>query len=603
MDILDQIVLVNSPLLILAGPGMGKTYTLAYKIKHLVKNKDGEKIKPDEITVITFTNEAAINMRKRISSDSDEKVYIEQELQPSVICTMHKLGHRIIKDNYSELGLENNFNVLSSGYLKDVLIKDCSQIVGAERNHAKETITCRQEGKCTKTESLKCNICSEYKKLLRKFNYIDHDDQVLLACELLKNNKNILQREQTKARYLLVDEYQDINYAQWELINLLSTGKTENLFVVGDDYQSIYGFRGGSPKYIRNFVNDYAPNAEVHRLTVSRRCPPHIFKGAFHMVHKYNSGDIKFLENLEFKNKGSSLINVCEFKHHNLEADFIARKVREIGPSYDVLILVPDYNFSKPIKSALRKKFIDFSCDFDLEKTELYLITVLLNWLKNKSDNFNLRVLIEDIINRGLSDIPGKQTEFVGTEDNKNKREIAFRQISNFWKEVGKKKTLYMKLKTLKKDDSFKKLIDTITLLKDVYGQENDTAIFLSTIIKKLNIWKNISNFSDELNSIVEEIKGLTMISGECSVRVLTIRKAKGLEADYVFIVGLENNILPRNTGLEEDSRLLYVSMTRAKKELYLLHSEIRDRNITKVKTAGRSEFINAIPTEFKNLL
>lgn len=260
MNILDEIVQINKPLLILAGPGMGKTYTLAYKIKYLVKNKDGEKIRPDEITVITFTNEAAINMRKRISSDADERVYIEQELQPSVICTMHKLGHRIIKDNYAQFGLEKNFGVLSSGHLKEVLVMDCSQIVGAERKDAKETIICRQEGKCVENESLKCKICSEYTNLLRKFNHIDHDDQVLLACKLLKSNKKILENEHKKAKYLLVDEYQDINYAQWELISLLSEGKTESLFVVGDDYQSIYGFRGGSPKYIRNFGNDYAPN-------------------------------------------------------------------------------------------------------------------------------------------------------------------------------------------------------------------------------------------------------------------------------------------------------------------------------------------------------
>lgn len=118
-----------------------------------------------------------------------------------------------------------------------------------------------------------------------------------------------------------------------------------------------------------------------------------------------------------------------------------------------------------------------------------------------------------------------------------------------------------------------------------------------------MRIWRNIGNFSEELNSAVEEIQNIAVSPGECNVRILTMKKAKGLQADYVFIVGLENNILPRiNAGKpdkEEDSRLLYVSMTRAKKELFLLHSEARDQDITKVRISGRSEFLDAIPDKY----
>ena len=224
MNILDKIVQIKNPLLILAGPGSGKTHAMAYKLKYLV---EVQKVKPDEICVITFTNEAAINMRKKISSKSNEEVHISQELQPSNICTMHKLGHRIIKDNYSKLGLNKDFEILSSGDLKDILMMDCSQILGAKRQDAVDTISCRQRGECNPTKSFKCKLCSEYTKLLRKFNYIDHDAQILFACKLLKDNKDILINEQNRAKYLLVDEYQDINYAQWELIKLLDKEKTE----------------------------------------------------------------------------------------------------------------------------------------------------------------------------------------------------------------------------------------------------------------------------------------------------------------------------------------------------------------------------------------
>jgi DNA helicase-2/ATP-dependent DNA helicase PcrA len=597
--ILDKLVRINKPLLILAGPGMGKTHALAYKMKYLIKE---EEVGKDEITVITFTNEAAINMRKKISLEGDE-TYIEPERQPSVICTMHKLCHGIIKNYYSKVGLNKGFKVVPSQNLKEILIKDCAQIVGGKRKDGEETIICRQRGKCDETFCLKCIICSQYTELMRRFNYIDHDDQISLASKLLREDEYILKKEQRGAKYLLVDEYQDINYAQWELIKLLSKGNTDNLLVVGDDYQSIYGFRGGDPEYIRNFGNDYAPDAVIQHLLTSWRCPPNILKGAFYMVHKYNGGDIKILDKFAFKNKSDAKIKVGKFPHHNPEAGFIAWQIKEIGPSYDVLILVPRLSYTSPIKRELRKNFIDFSCEYDLEKTDLYLINILLNWLKNPANNFDLRILIEEIINRAASDIPALQTEFRGKEETRKKREDAFKQISNFWKEVGEGKTLYSKIKTLKENEQFKKLVEVITTLRNAHELKTDIIRFISEAIDKLKIWRNIQSFSEELNSAIEEIKNLTIPSGECSVRILTMKKAKGLQADYVFIVGMENNILPRENASDadkqEDSRLLYVSMTRAKKELYLLHSETRDRDITKVEIGQRSEFIDVIPPQY----
>jgi len=598
--ILDELVRIDKPLLILAGPGMGKTYALAYKMRYLINVKGVSK---NEITVITFTNEAAINMRKRISTEGNE-TYIEPDKQPTIIWTMHKLCHRILKKYYWKVRLEKNFEVIPTQNLKEILLKDCAQIVGGERKDALETMICRQKGKCNRKSCLKCDICSKYEELLRRFNYIDHDDQISLVCELLRNNEGILSKIQKATKYLLVDEYQDINHAQWELIKLLSKGNTNNLFVVGDDYQSIYGFRGGDPKYIRNFVNDYAPNAVVRHLLKNWRCPPNIIKGAFHMVQKYNGGDIKILDKFTFESESDTKIKTVNFVYQNPEAASIARKIKEIGPSYDVLVLVPRLSYTEPIKRELRKNYIDFSCEYALEKTDLYIIHILLNWLRNPTDNFNLRILIEEIINRGASDIPALQTEYRGKEKTLKKREDAFKQISNFWMELGKGKTLYTKLKTLKENEQFSKLVEIVTTLRKAHESKADIIGFISETVDKLKIWnKNIQNFSKELDSAVEEIKSLAIPSGESSVRVLTMKKAKGLQADYVFIVGIENNILPRKNAnsadKEEDSRLLYVSMTRAKKELYLLHSEKRSRDITKVEIDGKSEFIQSIPPPY----
>jgi len=598
MDVLDELVRINKPLLVLAGPGMGKTEALAYKIKYLVKEL---KVDKNEITVITFTNEAAINMRKRISKEG--MTYVEPESQPEAICTMHKLCNDVIKNNLFEARLSKGFKVLPSQNLKKILISDCAQIVGGKREDGKEPLLCRQRGRCEKTESLKCTICSAYENLLRRFNYIDHDDQLLLACKLLKENEGILRKVQRRAKYLLVDEYQDINFAQWELIKLLSEENTKNLFIVGDDYQSIYGFRGGDPKFIRNFKKDYQPDAEIRYLPISYRCPPNIFKGAFCMVYKYNKGDKNRVKDLTFENKRETHINIWNFNHNNVEAAYVAKTIKEIGPSYDALILVPDADYIPSIRNALRKRYVNFICEYDIEKAELYTIYVLLKWLKNPGDNFHFRILLEEIINRGVSDIPGLQTDWVGKEENRKKRENAFNQISNLWREVGKGKTLYTQLKILGGEELFTKLAGIISTLRQAYDNKDDIITFISNVIEKLRIWRNTDNFSEELISAVEEIQNIAVSPREFNVRVLTTKKAKGLEADYVFIVGLENNILPRidasDSDKEEDSRLLYVSMTRAKKELFLLHSEVRDQDITKVPLGGRSEFLDAIPDKF----
>jgi DNA helicase-2/ATP-dependent DNA helicase PcrA len=597
-EYLEELIQIKKPLLLLAGPGTGKTHAMAYKMRHLIK-KEG--VPRDDILVITFTNEAAISMRKKISSEGDKSTYIEPELQPQAIWTMHKLGNMIIREHYAELGLDEATEVVPSEPLRQILIRDSAQLAGAKRVDAKATILCRQQGECQRTDNLKCKICVQYEKLLRESRLIDHDDQIFLACKLLHARDDILRKIQQRAKYLLVDEYQDINYAQWDLIRQLTKGNTKNLFVVGDDYQSIYSFRGGKPTYIKNFVTDYAPDAVVKPLLTSWRCPEKIFKGAFHMVNKYYGDGIGVLGDMTFANKSSVKIKTIEFDYQNSEATYIATTVKGLGPSQDVLILIPWLEYAEPIKRALRSAHINYSCEYDLEETDTYLIHILLNWLFNTSDDLSLRLLIEEIIDKGASDIPAKQSEIAGTEETKRKREDAFKEISSYWIERKDRYSLYKKIKILGKQEQFKKLAEIITgLRKASKGEASD---FIVDMMTKLKVWRQLAGFREENRSICEEIKSLCTPPGEIGVRIMKRNKAKGLQADYVFLVGLENGVWPMEAAnaLEkaEDSRLLYVSMTRAKKALYLFCSKARERKITKKAIAGRSEFIDAIPQEY----
>ena len=260
---------IEGPALLLAGPGTGKTYTLGLRLKYLVEEK---KVSPDNITVITFTSEAAKNMRIRISDPEKEALYLPYTKQPSNIITMHSLGFKIIRAYPDKVELQDPIKVIPGDLEKSIILGDAAQIAVHPRALGFEVSSCRQIGDCQRSESPKCAVCDVYKAILRRCSFLDYDEQILLAVELLESDSGILKEYQNRTQHLLVDEYQDINNAQYKLIKLLSNGQEDGLFVVGDDDQSIYSWRGGSPKYIREFDKDFQSNAKVIPLNKSYRC-------------------------------------------------------------------------------------------------------------------------------------------------------------------------------------------------------------------------------------------------------------------------------------------------------------------------------------------
>lgn len=274
---------LSGPLLLLAGPGTGKTYNLAKRIKYLVENKN---VQPNNITVITFTAAAARNMQDRISDHSITDLYIPNEKQPKMICTMHSLGNRIIMEKSSDLGFKETLQVINSDRLQKLIFEDAAQLVEFNRSDGMEAQKCRQYGECNRTDEKKCKICKKYEEILRSCSAIDYNDQILLACTLLKQDALLLEKYQSYCKNLLVDEYQDINVAQFELIRLLTKGQGNGLFVVGDDDQSIYSWRGGSPRFIRKFTEYFGQGAQVKPLQKSFRCHPNLLKGAVSIVFK-----------------------------------------------------------------------------------------------------------------------------------------------------------------------------------------------------------------------------------------------------------------------------------------------------------------------------
>jgi len=187
----DEPYKISGPLLLLAGPGTAKTYRLAERIKYLVEE---EKIAPENITVITFTGSAARNMHERISDPSKPELFISHEKQPKMIRTMHSLGYKILRERASDLGLNENIRVVYSDRLRDILVGDAAQLAGFNRDDSRETAKCRQIGNCNPSDDRKCKICKRYQNILRSCSAIDYDDQILLACKILKEDSELLKR-------------------------------------------------------------------------------------------------------------------------------------------------------------------------------------------------------------------------------------------------------------------------------------------------------------------------------------------------------------------------------------------------------------------------
>ena len=383
------------PILLLAGPGTGKTYQMAKRIKFLIEELKAD---PSEISIITFTIEAARNMRERLThADID----LPKDRHPEIISTMHSLGNSIIGSMPEKFGLPEDFKVLTEKSQREVLLQDAARLAVYDREKWKLADNCRVKGDCTeKLKAEKCKICRVYKRILRKCSRIDYDDQILLVCKVLNQQPETKAEWQKRTRYLLVDEYQDINQAQCELIQLLSEGQTTGLFAVGDDDQSIYSFRGGSPEYIRDFEDYYGEKAKIGRLKKSWRCPEHLLKGARAMVTNYYKDSVPkpeptFSDKIEVNNK----ICIWDVPSDLKEAEIIAQIAKKKIATESVTVIIPNQKYLPPIKKALKKAGLNYKYKLNISEKGLIRFSVLSNWVEDPKDNLIMRYILDLAIN------------------------------------------------------------------------------------------------------------------------------------------------------------------------------------------------------------
>jgi len=425
----------RGPLLLLSGPGTGKTHDLARRVHWLLFERTPN-VSPENILVVTFTTEAAKNMRKRMSDKTKQNIntYVPPHEQPKV-ATLHSLGHEIISRFGKEIALPQGLEVLPSGLIRDILLSDSAQLKDSKREKGKEVGLCRTNGDCKKDSSIKCSICDTYVKVLRTFNKIDHDDQIFEACKILNKSEIALKTYSAKAQHMLVDEYQDINQSQHNLIRLLTASQQDGFFAVGDDDQSIYEFRGGSLKFIKEFENNYGKGTIRHKI-LSRRCSRNILSGSLDIVKKYNTGRLIGKPETAAAEGGDPIL-IHRFPTDVRETEFIARLTKARSKIMDVLILVPNRFFASPLSSALVSLGIDHTSPFRSEKTDLGFVILLEHWLEKTEDSFALRMIIERMIESGYLGIPSARTR---KKEKLQARESGLKTISDYWKPVLKKK-------------------------------------------------------------------------------------------------------------------------------------------------------------------
>lgn len=599
------VTIFSQPVLVIAGPGAGKTHLLADRVKRILDKG----VNKDSITVLTFGKDASLHMKAKLL-DNQKGFGLRYDEIPN-ISTIHSLAFEIVTRNLRYFNLrKENLSVLEDDHIKSLLYKDATLILGFGGDTGNLAYRCKIRGDCKfHPESSECQICKKYRQLMAYCNYIDFDDQVLFACQLLENNSELLYEYQERSQHLLVDEYQDINAAQYRLIELLSRKNRNGLFVVGDDAQSIYGFRGGSPEFILRFDRDF-PEAVILPLNHSRRCHKNIIKDAEVVLTGYYpdwSGpyELKFHVPLGDEPK---LINA---KSYIAEAKLVAQISREaLNDGKSVLVLVPKQAFFRSLSYSLRKNGIPHLCPTNLlpdwGNKRFQVIEQIINWIKDPENNFNTRLAIDTLSKSGNAKIPG------GTKSSRCKQETVENrlkidtEIAHLWGNVDKKTSLFRVLTS--SSNYSKELTNIKTSLEGlidsfINSKKASEGEFSKQLILATGVWIDPKKLADDISSISDILK-YTPTNGPHVVQMMTMKKAKGLEEDVVIMVGLEDDIIPNpKSSLEEEARLFYVSMTRARQKLYLVHSSTRPSSISYGKEIigkRRSRFIDSLDRKSK---
>ena len=601
----EAVINTEGPCLVIAGAGSGKTKVLTHKIAHLIGEKGA---KPWDILAITFTNKAANEMKERIAN------LIGDDAKDIWMGTYHSICVRILRRFIDRIGFDTSFIIfdtsdqrtLVKACMKDLAIDDklfTDRSVLSEISNAKnemlepEQYTVKANGDFRKEKI--ATVYELYQKRLKENNAIDFDDIINYTIRILMENEDILEYYSNKFKYVLVDEYQDTNKAQFTLVTLFAS-KNGNITVVGDNDQGIYSFRGADISNILNFERDF-PGTKIIKLEQNYRCTGNILKAANSVI---KNNEVKYKKELWTQNEEGNLPKVYQADNEYDEATYIVTQIehlkREEYYKYsDFAILYRMNTQSRAIEDILRRENIPYKIVGGLkfyERKEIKDIIAYLRLIQNSADNLSLKRIINEP-KRGIGKTSLDKIEILAQQN-----EISMYEVIKHADQYGLNR-VYLnsrdfintieELKDKKDELVISELIKT-TLKKTGYTKalEEENTIEAENRIENLEEFLTVAiEFEEEYaeNSLSQFLEGITLSSDidnveetEDSVTLMTLHSAKGLEFPVVFLVGMEEGIFPGYKSisepkeLEEERRLCYVGITRAKEQLYLTCSKQR---------------------------
>ncbi len=625
---LKAVEYIGGPQMIVAGAGSGKTRVLTYKIAYLIKNG----YEPESILALTFTNKAAREMKERIIG------LIGEEAKKLWMGTFHSIFARILRVEAKKLNYEPNFciydredSVSQISFLMELF--NYTNIEGFTANNVQHRIS-NLKNRMISAEEYNTRIAQtsiekkigeiylEYTKRLRENNSMDFDDLLLKPIELFNNNPKVLQKYVKQFKYILVDEYQDTNKAQYELIKLINNNRGK-VSVVGDDAQSIYGWRGADIQNILGFEGDF-PKAKVFKLEQNYRSTKVILQAADSVI-KNNPGQIQ--KTLWTKNVEGELITVIRCSDEKDEALQIAKHIkkeissRKIGLN-DIAILYRINSQSRALEDAFRRTKIPYKIIGGIEfyrRKEVKDLVAYLRVLSNQQDeesllrimNFPQRGIGSTSISKMISfsrnlnitlfTTMARVFEVIEVKERIQKNVKQFKILLDKYIELKKKLPLY---------ELIHSLVDELGVLK-MFKDENtpesmaryDNVQELLSAVKEY-MTENQSATVEDFLAEVSLVSGVDqMNNAENSITLMTVHMAKGLEFPIVFVTGLEEDIFPLNQKFdsdakaEEERRLFYVALTRAEKKVYLTYARSRYR-FGEVAYQEKSRFLREIDPE-----
>ena len=619
----------EGPLLVLSGAGTGKTKVLTSRLASIIYKR---KAKISEIFCVTFTNKAANEMKTRV-----EKI-LSHPVEGMYIGTFHSIGLRFLRKNAELIGLKNDFTILDKDdqlrLVKQVILlkdldpkffvpKNFLYMIDQAKNSGLTSVEVKNHKFELETDGKFSEVYKLYQERLSTFNSVDFGDLILLPIKLFKENHKILNFYQEKFKYTLVDEYQDTNAAQYLLLRLL-TEYNRNICCVGDEDQSIYGWRGAQLKNILNFEKDF-DNSQIIRLEQNYRSTGNILKAASSLISENKE---RIGKNLWTSDQEGEPVSINNFEDDEYEAIFIAKKIQELNkdgiPLSKVAILTRASFQFKDIEDRFLKENIKYKVVGGLrfyERAEIKDAMAYLKLLVNKDDNLSFERIINnpkrslgkafiqklyDSSNRNKISLFETSKIFI---ENKNATKIQEKNLIDFINIIEKHTNM---LKNNSHYDVAGSLLDDVGYTEMLQKEKTPEAEGRLENLKKLV--SDIKNRSS-LFEFIEEVSLLTDSLNESDksekVSLMTLHSAKGLEFDNVFLPGWEEGIFPNqrnideygNKGLEEERRLAYVGITRARKKLNISYVNFRKQYNYSIYRSIPSRFLSELPQKNCRLL